>query len=300
MLDDRSYMRAPDRPAWSMTKILLVSLVVCFLLQSLLEGLKGPRWVMEWLALSSYGIAHGRFYQLLTFQFLHGGFLHLLMNMIGLYFFGRAMEDMLGSRGMLKLYLLSGVAGGLFQVGLAFAVPAKFWPPVVGASAGIFGLIAAFATRVPDQPITWLIFFILPVTFKARVLLIIAACFALAGVLGPLLASPTLGGGIAHGAHLGGMLAGIVWIRWGLWQRPALNFWRPFWRRHQPRRAPSRTASRRPWRSTAAKNEDLPPAEFISREVDPILEKISAYGIHSLTERERQILEAARSKMARR
>jgi hypothetical protein len=96
------------------------------------------------------------------------------------------------------------------------------------------------------------------------------------------------------------MLMGIAWIRWGLWQRPPLNFWRPFWRRRQPRRAPARTASRRPWRTAGGKTEDLPPAEFISREVDPILEKISARGIHSLTDRERQILEAARSKMARR
>jgi membrane associated rhomboid family serine protease len=278
-----------------MTKILLVSLVVCFLLQSLLEGVKGEVWVLKWLALSSYGIVHGRFYQLLTFQFLHGGFWHLLMNMIGLYFFGRAMEDMLGSRAMLKLYLLSGVAGGFLHVGLAFAFPNIFDVPVVGASAGIFGLIAAFATRVPDQPITMLIFFVLPVTFKAKVLLLIEAALAVSGLLGTLI-HPVLGGNVAHGAHLGGMLAGIVWIRWGLWQRPPLNFWR----RRQPRRAPPRTVSKRPWRSAAAKNEDLPPAEFISREVDPILEKISAHGIHSLTERERQILEAARSKMARR
>jgi membrane associated rhomboid family serine protease len=283
-----------------MTTILLVSLVACFLLQSVLEGLKGQKWVMYWLALSYEGIGAGRFYQLLTFQFLHGGFWHLLMNMIGLYFFGRAMEEMLGSRGMLKLYLLSGVVGGLAQVGLAVAFGDKFKAPVVGASAGIFGLIAAFATRVPDQPITMLIFFVLPVTFKARVLLIIEACIALAGILGPLLSRPVSAGNVANGAHLGGMLAGIAWIRCGSWQRSPFNFWRPFWRRPQPRRAPPRTASKRPWRSAAGKAEDLPPAEFISREVDPILEKISAHGIHSLTERERQILEAARSKMARR
>jgi membrane associated rhomboid family serine protease len=305
MLDERPYMRAPYRPGWSMTTILLVSLAACFLLQSLLEGLNGPGrpdWVMQWLALSASGMAHGRIYQLLTFQFLHGGVWHLLMNMIGLYFFGRAMEEMLGRRGMLKLYLASGVAGGLLQVGLAFAFPHVFIPkiPVVGASAGVFGLVAAFATRVPDQPITMLIFFVLPVTFKARVFLIIEGCIALAGVFGPLLGQPVFGGNIANGAHLGGMLTGIAWIRWGLWQRPPLNFWRPFWRRRQPRRAPARTAARRAWRNTGGQAEEMPPAEFISREVDPILEKISAHGIHSLTERERQILEAARNKMARR
>ena len=223
------------------------------------------------------------------------------MNMIGLYFFGRAMEDMLGSRGMLKLYLAQrrGRADWC-KLDWPSPLPTNFKAPVVGASAGIFGLIAAFATRVPDQPITMLIFFVLPVTFKARVLLIIEACIALAGILGPLLPRPVFAGNMANGAHLGGMLAGIAWIRCGSWQRSPFNFWRPFWRRPQPRRAPPRTASRRPWRSAAGKAEDLPPAEFISREVDPILEKISAHGIHSLTERERQILEAARSKMARR
>jgi membrane associated rhomboid family serine protease len=283
-----------------MTTILLITLAACFLVQWLLEGLKGTGWVMDWLALSADGLAHGRVYQLFTFQFLHGGLWHLLMNMIGLYFFGRAIEQMLGSAGMLKLYLASGVIGGLVQVALAFAFPRIFGAAVVGASAGIFGLIAAFATRSPDEPITLLVFFILPVTFKARVLLIIEACIALAGVLGPLLPHPMFGGNIANGAHLGGMLTGIAWIRWSLMSRPVLNDWRPFWGRRQPRRELARTAPKRSSRSASRKAEEVPPAEFISREVDPILEKISAHGIHSLTERERQILEAARSKMARR
>jgi hypothetical protein len=171
---------------------------------------------------------------------------------------------------------------------------------VVGASAGVFGLVAAFATRAPDQPITLLVFFILPVTFRARALLIIEGCIALAGVVGPLLPHPVFGGNIAHGAHLGGMLTGIAWIRWGMMPRPSFNFWRPLMRRAQPRRESARGPLRRVSRSAGRKAEELPPAEFISREVDPILEKISARGIHSLTERERQILEAARSKMARR
>ena len=283
-----------------MTTILLISLAACYLVQSLLEGLKGEDWVMRWLALSSYGLAHGRVYQLLTFQFLHGGLWHLLMNMIGLYFFGRAIEQMLGSIGMLKLYLASGVIGGLLQVGLAFAFPHTFGAAIVGASAGIFGLIAAFATRAPEEPITLLVFFFLPVTFKAKVLLIIEACIGLAGVLGPLLPYPVFDGNIANGAHLGGMLTGIAWIRWGMMPRPAFNFWRPFWPRKPARRELARTAPKRAGRSANRRSEDVPPAEFISREVDPILEKISAHGIHSLTDRERQILEAARSKMARR
>jgi len=293
-------MRTPYRPGRSMTTILLVTLAACYLAQKLLEGFRHTDWVMDWLALSAEGIAHGRIYQLLTFQFLHGSMWHLLMNMIGLYFFGRVMEEMLGSRGMLKLYLVSGVVGGLLQVALAFAFPRQFDTATVGASAGIFGLIAAFATRSPDEPITLLVFFILPVTFKARVLLIIEACITVGGVLGPLLPNSMFSSGIAHGAHLGGMLTGIAWIRWGMMSRPSLNFWSRFLPRRQPRREPVRTAPKRASRSASRKVEEVPPAEFISREVDPILEKISAHGIQSLTERERQILEAARSKMARR
>jgi membrane associated rhomboid family serine protease len=285
-----------------MTTILCVILGVCYLAQMILHGFdKEDLWLMKWLALSKDGLAHGKVYQLLTYQFLHGSFWHLLLNVIGLYFFGRAMEEVLGSAGMLKLYLTSGVVGGLLHVGLAFAFPLTFGAvSVVGASAGVFGLVAAFATRAPDQPITMLIFFVLPVTFKARVLLIIEGCIALGGVLGPLLSRPIFDSNIAHGAHLGGMLTGIAWIRWGMMPRPAFNFWRPLWGRRLAKRDSLRAGPKRVSKSASTKAEELPPAEFISREVDPILEKISARGIHSLTEHERQVLEAARSRMARR
>jgi len=300
MLDDRPYMRTPYRPGWSMTTILLVTLAACYLAQLLLTGVRGEKWVDDGLALSRDGIAHGRIYQLLTFQFLHGSPMHLLLNMIGLYFFGRAVEEILGSRGMLRLYLASGVVGGMLQVALSFAFPNTFSAGVVGASAGVFGLIAAFATRAPDQPITMLVFFILPVTFKAGVLLIIEACIAVGGILGEFLPNAYFHSGIAHAAHLGGMLTGIAWIRWGRMPGSPFKFWSGFASADKPRRESVRATPRRSAKSADRKVEEVPPAEFISREVDPILEKISAHGIQSLTARERQILEAARSKMARR
>jgi membrane associated rhomboid family serine protease len=299
MLDDRSYMRAPYRPRWSMTTILLVTLVACFIVQMFLDRWKGLAWVPEWLALSKSGLEHGRVYQLITFQFLHGGIWHLLGNMFGLYFFGRTVEAMLGSRGMLKLYLASGTVGGLLQVALGFAFPGYFSEGVVGASAGVFGLIAAFATHNPDEPITLLLFFVLPVTFPAKVLLIGEGLLSLLGVLGPLL-RVTAFDGVAHAAHLGGMLTGIVWIRMIMSPNPPFQFWRPSARRPAPKRESAAPSAKRGLKNTRKKQEELPPGEFISREVDPILEKISAQGIHSLTDRERQILQAARNKMAKR
>jgi membrane associated rhomboid family serine protease len=287
-----------------MTTILLATLGGCFIAQKLLAAWKGggpagDAWVWDHLGLSTNGLRHGRIYQLITFQFLHGSFLHLLGNGIGLYFFGRSMEAMLGSRGMLKLYLAAGTIGGLVQASLGFAFPDYFSQPVVGASAGVFGLIAAFATQAPDDPITMLLFFFLPVTFPAKVLLIVEGGISILGVLGPFMRL-SIFDGVAHAAHLGGMLTGIAWIRVIMSPTPPFQFWRSLSRRPSPKRESAATPAKRSPRAARKKPDELPAGEFISREVDPILEKISAQGIHSLTDRERQILQAARNKMAKR
>jgi membrane associated rhomboid family serine protease len=289
MLDDRSYMRTDSRPRWSMTTVLLITLVVCFIVQLFLE--RAFPTFRNNFGLSLEGLKQRKVWELITFQFMHAGPMHLLGNALGVFFFGRAIEDAYGGREMIKLYLLAGTFGGLLQVGLEAVFHGYFSAIVVGASAGVFGLIAAFATRAPDMPITMLVLFILPVTFPAKVLLLIEGIIALLGILptGFML-------GIAHGAHLGGMLTGILFVKW--MQRPrAMVVWKP--ERRKPQlvgNAPKRAA----WRKPRRKVEEVTPGEYISREVDPILEKISAHGIHSLTEQERKILEAARDKMAKR
>src|SRR5581483_4727472 len=181
VLDYRSYMREEQRRGWSVTAILFVTLIVCFIVQHIIEATRGYGFIDSYLALSLDGLKQGRVYQLITFQFIHGGFWHLAGNLLALYFFGPQTEEMFGRRGMLGLYLASGTIGGLFQVGLAALFPFRFFGGVVGASAGLFGLIAAFAARSPNDPITLLLFFILPVTFPAKVFILIEAVFSLAG-----------------------------------------------------------------------------------------------------------------------
>jgi len=263
-----------------MTTILLISLVVCFFIQLTL-GRAGVH-VMDIFALSREGLRSHRYWQLLTFQFMHGGIFHLLGNGVTLYFFGRVVEDMMGSKSMLILYLLSGTVGGLFEVAFSFIVPEG---GVVGASAGVFGLVAAFAIRAPEQPVSFLL---IPVAFPAKWLLLGEGVIAIAGLLFPVDST-------ANAAHLGGMITGIVFARGTRWSFGGLQSF--------PRRRPSKesvsAASARTWRRPR-KNEESGGGDFISREVDPILEKISAHGIHSLTDRERQILESARKKMAKR
>ena len=216
-----------------MTTILLVSLVVCFVAQMILESTMGKEAFDNLFALSLQGIERGWCWQLITFQFLHANFLHILGNMIGLYFFGRAVEEMLGPKGMLQLYLLSGTIGGLCHIALCLAFPTHFYQGVVGASAGVFGLIAAFAISAPEQPITMLVYFFFPLTFKAKWFLIGAAVLAVGGLIMP------GAGGVAHGAHLGGMLTGIVFIKWSGWMGLAGAMWRPAARPAAIRPAPN-------------------------------------------------------------
>jgi hypothetical protein len=109
----------------------------------------------------------------------------------------------------------------------------------------------------------------------------------------------------AQAAHLGGLLTGVAFIRWGQNATQALTEWNPLQRKMRREKMltaatvqPVVSALRRKPRIVDA--QELPPAEFISQEVDPILDKISAHGIQSLTERERQILQAARAKMSKR
>jgi len=155
------------------------------------------------------------------------------------------------------------------------------------------GLLAAFATLFPMREVTFFVF-IFPITLRAKYLLWFALLLSIYGTLAPF-------GNVAHGAHLGGLLAGLACIRWGAQPQGRFN-WHPFQTRHRKRelvKAASVKVTR--WSRPKGKTlDELPPEEFISREVDPILDKISAHGIQSLTPRERQILEAARAKMEKR
>ena len=281
-----------------MTMWLVIVNAIAFLLQMMLRS--GSPTIYDYLPLSVQGISHGYVWQLLTFQFMHANVLHLLFNCWAIYMFGREVEDGVGKKSFLILYFSSGVIGGFLQVViakiLALMTPAHastlLLTQVVGASAGAFGLISAFAMLYPERPLMLLLFFIIPVNMRAKFLLLFEGLIALFGM--------TVGGGnVAHAAHLGGMITGIVFVRYAIhWH------WPQFYRTNrQPLHPLVKVTSQKSalWsRAKSSAPEDLPAEEFLAREVDPILEKISAQGIQSLTERERRILEAARQKMAKR
>jgi membrane associated rhomboid family serine protease len=288
----------------SATVMLLIANVAAFLLECLYYGYPPHFRYGDYLALSWEGLKHGYIWQLLSFQFLHAGLFHLLVNCWAIFAFGREVEMAIGAKRFFILYFSSGIVGGLLQgfagsLGQIFTHSAwaqSFAAPTVGASAGALGLVAAFATLFPDRSLTLLLFFIIPVTMRAKFLLLFSGLLSLFGML-----FPGSTGSVADAAHLGGLLSGIFFVRYALswsFKWPSLNR-----RRNEPTRRLVKVSSANAGRWGRAKTvgpPELPADEFLSREVDPILDKISAHGIQSLTERERRILEAARERMGKR
>jgi membrane associated rhomboid family serine protease len=295
MLEDRDYMRQPEfrERRVSFTVALLILNAIVFLVQLFAsQFLRGAKIEGTYFALSLDGLEHGYVWQLLTFQFMHASWLHLIFNSLAIFFFGRSVETVLGRSRFLALYLSSGIIGGVVQMLFALCLPNFFGGAVVGASAGAYGLVAAFAVINWTERFTLLIYFI-PVAMRGKTLLWVSIALAVFGLAIP-------GSGVANAAHLGGILTGFFYARQifqGRWPQ-----WKFSSRRAAPREFVATHAGKKNfWRAGAAKpDEELSAEEFLQKEVDPILDKISAHGIQSLTERERQILEKARAKMAKR
>jgi membrane associated rhomboid family serine protease len=133
----------------------------------------------------------------ITYMFVHGGLWHLFFNMLSLYFFGTRVEDRLGSRRFIALYMLSGLGGAA----LSFLTPTV---AIVGASGATFGVFLAYAMFWPHDRI--LIWGVIPV--EARVLVLLTTLYSLWGGTG------SFGGQIAHWAHLGGYAAAYLYLRW--------------------------------------------------------------------------------------
>jgi len=213
-----------------------------------------------------------------TYMFVHAGLLHLLGNMFMLFVFGTPVESRMGSRAFILYYLLCGVGGAVFSLALSNIMNVG---PMVGASGAVLGVALAFAMYWPDAE---LIVFPLPVPIRARTLvaLLIGADLFFAFL--------TPGDGIAHVAHVGGVLSGYLYFR-----MQGLS-------RHSPRPPPRavervvmvQSGSAEPERRTPvtpARPRRRVDADPVAAEVDRVLDKISEKGIASLTPAERRFLD---------
>lgn len=288
------------RPSASV--VLMVVLILIFALQCI-NDVYFKSVVQSWLALTPDALGKGFVWQLWTFQFLHGDLLHLIGNLLGLWFFGRFVEHVLGVPRYLLAYFGAGVLGGLLQCGLMLLFPFHFGGFVFGASAGVMGIFAIFCRLQANAEIRWN--FILPI--RAEVLLWITGAISLFFTIVP----SGRGGGVAHAAHLGGLLAGLAFVRLGWhhdYQPLPWMEWieairsrrraRPIVKVRFPKASSSSAGSA--WEAGPAPGSSAEDGDFMSKEVDPILDKIRAHGsAQCLTDRERAILEQARSRLDR-
>ena len=249
---------------------LMVANFVIFLVMAM--GLV-PVGAVDWLGFSVPGFVT-RPWTFVTYMFVHGGFMHVFMNMLALFFFGPPLEQKWGSRFFLRFYLVTGLGAALFSV-LLYSVTGP--TIMVGASGAIFGILLAFALNWPDAKI--FLYFVFPVPAK----------WFVAG-LGAFTFLSTIQGtadGVAHWAHLGGLVTGFVYLRYG--ERIGRLAYKVFYKE-----APAPTPKR-------ARRPKAPPPPTPRRrrrgdgdsldEVDRILDKIRASGMDSLSERERAFLD---------
>lgn len=225
-----------------------------------------------------------RLWELLTFQFLHHGLLHVGFNCLALFFFGPWVERWWGTRRFIAFYLLCGVAGALFFTLLTLVgilpdrglLPAVY-TPLVGASAGIYGLMIGTAVLAPNAMVSLLI---PPVTLTMRVFAWWVIGLAVAIIVGDnFLGWSFFQNSGGEAGHLGGAILGFILMRF------------PFLLRKGGSSKIIRPKEFR--RKSAPKLRPRSEIEVSSSEVDRILDKISREGIQSLSEREHEILQKA-------
>ncbi len=319
MIFDRDYMRTREErgplgwldPNGSMVKALILANVAVFLLDML-----SNRNLTNLLLLHPWYVRQFQLWRLVTYQFAHGGFLHLLFNMYGLWLFGRGVEQILGQRRFLQLYLFSGIVGaGLWLLanwwggGMAVIVEesgamgrylyksleqldlvlkdhpdyrlVSVYGGCVGASGALFGVMAAAAMAFPNAVISLLF---PPISLRMKTFIWVYA------LLEVVMAFDSHSN-VAHLAHLGGMVGAFIYMRrlrrgqqFSVleWLKSRFSGFGRRSRRHAP-------------------DMDFPKMDGgpTSEEVDRVLEKMSQEGYEKLTEEEKRTLEAASQRLRR-
>lgn len=192
---NRSTISGIGYPPWTRAvKTLVIACVITWLVQIIAGEPFNHRFSLTPLDVTQNWHA----WQLVSYIFLHGGPMHLLLNMLGLWMFGSALEDIWGSREFTKFFFICGIGAGILMVLLSPGSPF----PTIGASGSIYGVLLAFGMLFPDRIIVWMIF-----PIKAKYLVMIMGGMAFYSSLS------ASGSGIAHVAHLGGMLCGFLYLK---------------------------------------------------------------------------------------
>jgi membrane associated rhomboid family serine protease len=270
----RGYKRIPI----AMRTIISVTVVI-FLVQEigkLIGGVAVWDFIIRWFAFyPSLSVTITQPWRLVTYLFLHGGWLHILFNMLWLWWMGRAVEERLGPLAFCTIYFGSGIGGAFLDILLAQFIGLE---PVIGASGAVFGVMVGFAMLYPRAPI--MLFLLPPIEARYIVAGLIALQVLLIG-----------GGGVAHVVHLGGAFVGFLMMKLykaGHDLGSPLYLFQRWWFRLKG------TFQRRmssPKKSNMYSVSDVEVVkETDQSELDDILDKISQEGYNALTKQEKKKL----------
>jgi membrane associated rhomboid family serine protease len=185
------------RPWTPAVKIIIITCIAAFLLDGLPGG---PSFTNKFGLIPSLVIHNFYLWQLVTYIFLHASIMHILFNMLSIWMFGSELESVWGTRQFTKFFFICGIGAGLLTVLLS----PNSTTVTIGASGAIYGILAAYGILFPNRII---ILFIFPIPAKWFVLGL--------GVMAFVSSLSATGSGIAHIAHLGGMLCGLVYLKGG-------------------------------------------------------------------------------------
>ncbi len=239
-------------------KILIIFNISFFLVQELLR--------IDWfyhLGLVPALVWRGWVWQLFTYMFLHGGFLHILLNLFVLWMFGGHLERYWGTREFVKYFFITGVGAAVCTV----IIKSGSTNPTIGASGAIYGILLAYGLTFPNSIIY--LYFLFPIKAKYFVLF-----FGLIEFFATI--SPS-GDAVAHLAHLGGMVFGLIYLK----RMEALRFVALRLKLLLEKRRRQRT------------QRDMEDIEKVRMEVDELLDKINTIGLENLTKQERRRLDEA-------
>jgi membrane associated rhomboid family serine protease len=302
-LESRDYYRPSGFRGFTffppIIKNLLIINVGVFVLQMIFDNIvfgELPGWYVlnRYFALNplsgidAAGLEYNfQIWQLLTYQFMHGDFTHILFNMFMLWMFGMELENLMGSKKFLIFYLVCGFGAGLAQL-LLSPLFSDTLAPTIGASGAVFGVMIAFAMYFPDRYI--LIYFLIPI--KAKYLIAILMVFEFLSIREPSI--------VAHLAHIGGAITGLVFLLTD--KRNTFNFQSLIknFKKHNTFGSNNYSTT---WSKRTVNADNIEDAKFYDvddsksnednynqDEIDRILDKISQSGYKNLTEREKRIL----------
>lgn len=279
MLYDRPYMknRLQGR-VQSLTDLIILILIFCFVLQSILKLLGGESALFSLVGLSGLNLTNGYIWTLFTYALLHEGIIHLLWNLLLIHFVSRKVEQYTSMSEFIILVAASVTSGSMFWILFNYNVGT-----LIGASAFAMGSLTHFCLKRPNEPMTFLLFFILPVTIKPKYLLLIFVSLEFYFFIFNELAGNSQ---IAHSAHLGGAFAGLLLSSksFASFNIPKFSF--------KFSKSPKRANKEKKATYNYTLNKTSTNYES---EIDKILDKINEKGFGSLNQEEKELLEKAKN-----